>query len=168
MDKIKKKHYYVLYCQTLKTEKVCARLNEKKHMKAFIPKMEKYIRIKDIIVLQDMFPGYLFVETSLNQTEFDSFLYMMKDELNGIIKELKKEDVTALSSNEIELLDKLLDNHAILRMSEGYKKNGKTIVISGPLLELQNFIIDTNKRDMIAILDIHFLDRNIKAGMRYK
>lgn len=168
MDKTEKKHYYVLHCQTLKTEKICTKLNRKKQIKAFIPKMEKYIRIKDIIVLQIMFPGYLFIETSMNQIEFDSFLYMIKEEHDGIIKELKKDDVTALSLHEIDLLDKLLDSHAILRMSEGYKKNGRTIVISGPLLQFQDLIIDTNKRDMIAILNINFLDRNIKAGMRFK
>ncbi len=161
-------NYYVLFCQTVKTEKVCQRLNKYDEIQAFIPKMEKYIRVKNLITLQVMFPGYLFVKTKLDQYEFDSLLFSMNDERDGIIKELKKKNATALTTKEINLLDQLLDNQAILRMSKGYKKDGKTIITKGPLLKFQDSIIDTNKRDMIAILNIQFLNRNIKAGLRFR
>lgn len=161
-------NYYVLFCQTVKTEKVCQRLNKYDEIQAFIPKMEKYIRVKNLITFQVMFPGYLFVKTKLDQYEFDSLLFSMNDERDGIIKELKKKNATALTTKEINLLDQLLDNQAILRMSTGYKKDGKTIITNGPLLKFQDSIIDTNKRDMIAILNIQFLNRNIKAGLRFR
>lgn len=160
-------NYYVLYCQTVKTEKVCERLNKKKHIEAFIPKMEKYLRVKDEVVLQVMFPGYLFIKTELDQLEFDSLLYSLNEEKDGIIKELKKNEVSALTEKEIELFDHLLDNRSILKMSTGYKDQGKTIIIDGPLLYFQNDIISTDKRDRIAVLDISFLDRNIKAGLTF-
>lgn len=161
-------NYYVLFCQTIKTEKICQRLNEYDELQAFIPKMEKYIRVKEITVIQVMFPGYLFVKTKLDQQEFDSLLNSMNERKDGIIKELKKKEVTALTNEEIELLNHLLDKDAILRISEGYKENGKTIVTNGPLLLFQNDIIDSDKRDMIAILDVKFLNRNIKAGLLFK
>ncbi|MBM6931369.1 hypothetical protein H5999_09930 [[Clostridium] spiroforme] len=161
-------NYYVLFCQTIKTEKLCQRLNEYDELQAFIPKMEKYIRVKEITVIQVMFPGYLFVKTKLGQQEFDSLLNSMNERKDGIIKELKKKEVTALTNEEIELLNRLLDKDAILRISEGYKENGKTIVTNGPLLLFQNDIIDSDKRDMIAVLDVKFLDRNIKAGLLFK
>lgn len=161
-------NYYVLFCQTIKTEKICQRLNEYDELQAFIPKMEKYIRVKEITVIQVMFPGYLFVKTKLGQQEFDSLLNSMNERKDGIIKELKKKEVTALTNEEIELLNRLLDKDAILRMSEGYKENGKTIVTNGPLLLFQNDIIDSDKRDMVALLDVKFLNRNIKAGLLFK
>lgn len=161
-------NYYVLFCQTLKTEKVCQILNRKKDVHAFIPRMETYIHSKDEIILKVMFPGYLFIETNMNQKEFDILLNLLNEEKDGIIKELKKDDVSALTDDEIKLMYQLLNRNGILKMSEGYKVNGKTIITKGPLLHFQDEIIDTNKRDMFAILDIKFLNRNIKAGLMFK
>lgn len=161
-------NYYVLFCQTLKTEKVCQILNRKKDVHAFIPRMETYIHSKDEIILKVMFPGYLFIETNMNQKEFDILLNLLNEEKDGIIKELKKDDVSALTDDEIHLMYQLLNRNGILKMSEGYKVNGKTIITKGPLLHFQDEIIDTNKRDMFAILDIKFLNRNIKAGLMFK
>lgn len=161
-------NYYVLFCQTLKTEKVCQILNRKKDVHAFIPRMETYIHSKDEIILKVMFPGYLFIETNMNQKEFDILLNLLNEEKDGIIKELKKDDVSALTDDEIQLMYQLLNKNGILKMSEGYKVNGKTIITKGPLLHFQDEIIDTNKRDKFAILDIKFLNRNIKAGLMFK
>lgn len=161
-------NYYVLFCQTLKTEKVCQILNRKKDVHAFIPRMETYIHSKDEIILKVMFPGYLFIETNMDQKEFDILLNLLNEEKDGIIKELKKDDVSALTDDEIQLMYQLLNKNGILKMSEGYKVNGKTIITKGPLLHFQDEIIDTNKRDMFAILDIKFLNRNIKAGLMFK
>lgn len=161
-------NYYVLFCQTVKTEKICQRLNEYDEIQVFIPKMERYFRLKDIIELQVMFPGYLFIKTELSQMEFDSLLLSMNERRDGIIKELKKKEVTALTDDEIELLHHLLDKDAILRMSEGHKEKGKTVVTKGPLLLFQKDIIDSDKRDQLAVLNIRFLDRNIIAGLLFK
>lgn len=161
-------NYYVLYCQALRIERVCQRLNQKKALHAFIPQMESYHRLSNQIILKKMFPGYLFVETMLNQCEFDALLNSLKEEKNGIIRELKKSDVSALTADEIDLYRHLWDQQGILRISEGYKENGKTIVTKGPLLCYQDKIIATDKRDMVAILKLKFLDRNMKAGILLK
>ena len=142
--------------------------NTQKDVHAFIPRMETYIHSKDEIILKVMFPGYLFIETNMNQKEFDILLNLLNEEKDGIIKELKKDDVSALTDDEIQLMYQLLNKNGILKMSEGYKVNGKTIITKGPLLHFQDEIIDTNKRDMFAILDIKFLNRNIKAGLMFK
>lgn len=83
-------NYYVLFCQSLKIEKLYQTFNLKKDTEAFIPKMEKYIRSKDKIIIQSMFPGYLFIKTNMDQTEFDTLLLLMKEERDGVIRELKK------------------------------------------------------------------------------
>lgn len=161
-------NYYVLYCQTLKCEGVCRRLNGKGKLQAFIPQMESYHRLSNQILLKTMFPGYVFIKSELNQSEFDALLSSLSDERNGIIKELKKSEVSALTKDEIDLYQRLWNQNGILIMSEGYKENGKTIVTKGPLLPFQEEIIATDKRDMVAVLKLTFLDRNIKAGILLK
>ena len=161
-------NYYVLYCQTLKCEGVCRRLNGKGKLQAFIPQMESYHRLSNQILLKTMFPGYVFIKSELNQCEFDAFLSSLIYERNGIIKELKKSEVSALTKDEIDLYQRLWNQNGILEMSEGYKENGKTIVTKGPLLSFQEEIIATDKRDMVAVLKLTFLDRNIKAGILLK
>lgn len=143
-------------------------LNRKEGLHAFIPRMESYLHTTDEIVLKVMFPGYVFVETKLSQKEFDALLILLNEEKDGIIKVLKKEDVSALTEDEIQLLHQLLNKHGILKMSEGYKENGRAIVTKGPLVQFQDRIIKTDKRDMVAFLNVRFLDRDIKAGILLK
>ena len=47
-------NYYVLFCQSLKIEKLYHTFNLKKDTEAFIPRMERYIRSKDKIVIQNL------------------------------------------------------------------------------------------------------------------
>ncbi len=158
---------YVLFCQTLKVEKIAKLLNRKNGIKAIIPKMETYIRKTDEIVLKAMFPGYLFVQSNLKQEEFSILLKSLYEEKDGVIKELKKENVSALTLDEDKLLNELLNKNGILEMSYGYKMSGRTVVVKGPLEKFQDNIIDSDKRDMYVTLNINFLGRNIKAGLMF-
>lgn len=156
---------YVLYCQSYKIENLCQRFNQKEGIEAFIPQIEKHLHSTNELVLKPLFPGYIFIKTKLNQIEFDTFLLLMKEEKNGVIRELKKDDVSALTKDEIHLLKLLLNEQYILKMSKGYKQTNKTIIIEGPLKQLQEHIISVNKREHFAILNIEFLNRRIKAGI---
>lgn len=158
-------NYYVLFCQSLKIEKLYHTFNLKKDTEAFIPRMERYIRSKDKIVIQNMFSGYLFIKTRMNQTEFDTFLLLMKEERDGVIRELKKEEVSALTKEEIKLLDILLNKQYILVMSKGYKVNERTKIIEGPLKELEEHIVAVDKKSHEAVLNIEFLNKKLKAGI---
>ena len=158
-------NYYVLFCQSLKIDKLYQVFNSKEGVEAFIPKMERYIRSKDMIVLINMFPGYLFIKTKMNQIEFDTFLLLMNEQRDGIIRELKKDEVSALTQEEIYLLDNLLDDEYLLRMSKGYKVNGKTVVIEGPLKKLEKHIVSVDKKSHEAVLNIQFLNKKLKAGI---
>ena len=158
-------NYYVLFCQSLKIEKLYHTFNLKKDTEAFIPRMERYIRSKDKIVIQNMFPGYLFIKTKMNQTEFDTLLLLMKEERDGVIRELKKEEVSALTKEEIKLLDILLNEQYIMVMSKGYKVNGRTKIIEGPLKQLEEYIVAVDKKSHEAVLNIEFLNKKLKAGI---
>ena len=158
-------HYYVLYCQSLKIEKLYYVFNNQKDVEAFIPRYEKYIRSKGKVIINPMFPGYLFIKTSKDQIEFDTMLTLMYEQKDGVIKELKKDEVSALTKDEIHLLKLLLNEQYVLKMSKGYKQTNKTIVVEGPLKALQEHIFSVNKREHFAILNIEFLNRRIKAGI---
>lgn len=155
---------YVLYCQITKIEKICRTLNQKENIHAYIPHMEKYLGSKGVIVDDYvLFPGYLFIETELSQQKFNDVLISLKERRTGIIRELKKPDVSALTDDEIHLLNQLLDSEKILRMSYGYKKNGKTVITSGPLIHFQNQISKVNTKEKCAVLNLSLLDRPILA-----
>lgn len=161
-------HYYVLYCQSLKIEKLYYVFNNQKDVEAFIPRYEKYIRSKDKVIINPMFPGYLFIKTSKDQIEFDTMLTLMYEQKDGVIKELKKDEVSALTKDEIHLLHLLLNKHYILKISKGYKEDGRLILTEGPLMKLQEHITAIIPKDHLAILNIKFLNRKIKAGLEMK
>ena len=119
--------------------------NNQKDVEAFIPRYEKYIRSKDKVIINPMFPGHLFIKTSKDQIEFDTMLTLMYEQKDGVIKELKKDEVSALTKDEIHLLKLLLNEQYILKMSKGYKQTNKTIVVEGPLKALQEHIFSVNK-----------------------
>lgn len=158
------KNCYVLYCQHYKIEQLMNRLNTKEDIFAFIPRMETYRRDVDHLVLTNMFPGYLFVLTKRSRNEFRDFLVNLGDEKSGLIKELKKDDVSSLTKDEIHLFENLLNQQGILKMSYGKRIDGQSVALEGPLVHYSNEIrkVDFYRRQ--AYLNIQFLNRNIICG----
>ena len=89
----------------------------------------------------------------------------MKEDRDGVIRELKKEEVSALTKEEIKLLDILLNEQYVLVMSKGYKVNGRAKIIEGPLKELEEYIVAVDKKSHEAVLNIEFLNKKLKAGI---
>lgn len=159
---------YILYCQTKKIDQICENFNRQKEIIAFIPRIEEYMRYQERYIVKPLFPGYLFIKSFMSQSEFDFYLQSLNEEKNGIIRELKKQDVSALTNAEINLLDQLLDEEYILKMSEGKIVNRKASIYKGPLQFFEKNIISLDKRNRLAYLNISFLNRNIKAGLWIK
>lgn len=157
-------NWYILYCQSLKIEQLCSILNEKKDIHAFIPKMELYRRDRKNLILKIMFPGYLFVLTHRNQKEFYQFLLELGDQKIGFIKELRKDDVSSLTHDEILLFQKLINYQGILKMSYGKRINGISQAIEGPLIYFNDVIKRVDFYRKLAYLDIEFLGREIICG----
>lgn len=126
------------------------------------------MRYQEKYIVRPLFPGYLFIKCFMAQNEFDTYLQSMNEEKQGVIKELKKQDVSALTNEEINLFDQLLDENYILKMSEGRMVNGKATVQKGPLHFFEENIVGLDKRNRLAYLNISFLNRNIKAGLWIK
>ena len=106
---VMKENWYVLFVLVAKEKKLCSVLT-KKGLNAFIPQMEYYRRDIKGNALKSLFPGYIFIKSEMNQSDFDNFLYKLEDQRDGLIRQLKKDGISALRKEEIEMFKKLLNN----------------------------------------------------------
>ena len=72
---VMKENWYVLFVLVAKEKKLCSVLT-KKGLNAFIPQMEYYRRDIKGNALKSLFPGYIFIKSEMNQSDFDNFLYI--------------------------------------------------------------------------------------------
>lgn len=161
-------NWYVLYTLSQKTSKILINLNRKHELIAFIPEYEICHRKTKEITIKPMFSNYIFVKTYLNQNDFNDLLLKMKDENNGLIKQLKNSEVSALRADEIEFFSHVLDDQYIVRLSYGYQDNGITHITDGPLKLYEKNIIKVDKHNQCAYLDLVFFDRRIMLGIDIK
>ena len=162
------KNIYVLFCLQAKEKQLLNNFNKYEQFTAFSPLMEYYRRDFNSTAVKTMFPGYVFVETDLGQSEFDLFLQNMAEEKSGLIRELKHQEVSALNAQELELFRKLLNTKGVLKMSQASIVNGRARVTSGPLKSFESNIVKLDRHNRLAVLDLAVLDREISAGLFVK
>ena len=77
--------WYVIDTKNSSNKKLFEFLNRQENIRAFIPKIEKWFKSHDLqeYQLKDMYPGYIFIETSLNEHEF-------KDRYFGLFKTVER------------------------------------------------------------------------------
>ena len=134
-------------------------------VEAFVPQYEYYHRKTKEYLIKPMFTGYVFVKTELNQLEFNSLLYKMAEEKNGVIGQLVNKETSALRKEEIRMFELLLDACHVVRMSQAYLQDGKAVIIEGPLKSFENNIVKVDRHNQYAYLDLSFMDRRIKVGL---
>lgn len=158
-------HWYVLLTIRSKEEEVCKYLNENEGIFALSPKMEFYHRVSKQIQLRTLFGGYVFVVSKLSQVEVDRIFRKFPLE-SVFIHELKyKEDISALTDEEIRILTMLMDEKKILRMSYGVLLNNKIHVTRGPFVNMDDYIIKYDKHNRLATLNLNFLNQIWKVGV---
>ncbi|WP_041140166.1 transcription termination/antitermination NusG family protein [Beduini massiliensis] len=158
-------NWYILYVLSNKLQKLLKSLNDQKELHAFIPLIEYYRRDTKGYALKPLFPNYIFIKTGLNQIQFDILLTSMKEDKNGLIKQLKYKDAPALSQEEICMFERLLDSSNVLKMSQAYLIQDKAIITGGPLKNFENDIIKIDKHNQLAFLKLKFMNRYIQAGL---
>ena len=164
---VSKENWYVLFVLVAKSDKLCSLLN-KKGINAFIPQIEYYRRDIKGNALKPLFPGYIFVKSEMNQSDFDNFLYKLGEQKDGLIKQLKEDGVSALRDEEIEMFNILLNDEGILEMSQAFIEDKRAKVIEGPLIYYQYHIVKVDKHNKLAYLDIEFMNRQILVGLNIK
>lgn len=158
-------NWYVLYVLSPKVDQLIHNLNKRDNIKAFTPKCEYYRRKEKDYAIKPLFSGYIFVKSKLSQLEFNDLLLSMDYERDGIIRQLVNDGTTALSYEEIDMFNHLLDGYHVVRMSQAYLEHDKAIVYNGPLKYFENHIIKVDKHNQVAYLDLSFMKRQIKIGL---
>lgn len=152
-------NWYVLFVRGGMEETLSAFLNSQ-GLSSFIPRMQVVHRRqgRTQLVEKIMFPGYLFLESDLDQTEIDNQIKELRKRRSGVVKLLKfdKDGTPALRPEEKEYLEKLLGKDRIMEHSVGLIRGGKVIISEGPLqgFESQIIKIDRHKRRALLELDM--------------
>lgn len=157
-------NWYVLFALVDKQSQLCNIL-QSHELDAFIPMLEYYRRDQKGLAVKPWFPGYVFVKSELGQTEFDLFLQRLGNQKTGMIRQLREEGTSALRPEEIQFISDMMDEAHIVRMSYGTQRNKETTVTRGPLKKYQSRIVKVDGHDRYAILDLKFMERQIKAGL---
>lgn len=159
-------NWYVLFTLSQKTKRIISNLNRRNELEAFVPEYEEICNRDTLEVkTKNMFDNYIFVKTTLSQNDFNDLLLNMKDDNDGLIKQLKNNETSALTDDEIKFFNSILDHRHVAKMSHGYKVDGRTVVTDGPLKQYQDHIIRVNTHNYTAYLDLTFFDRKIKLGI---
>lgn len=159
-------NWYVLFVLSNRANQLLRNLNKKDNIEAFIPQYQYYRRITKDYDIKPMFTNYIFVKTSMNQTEFNIFLMNLDNEKDGLIKQLVYLDTSALKEVEIEMFNYLLDESYVVKMSQAFLQDGKAKVYQGPLKHFEKNIIKVDKYNQVAYLNLSFMNRKIKAGLK--
>lgn len=159
-------NWYVLFTLSHKTNQIVTNLNRRDDIEAFVPLYEFYYRKTKEYIIRPMFPNYIFIKTHYNQLDFNVLIQKMGEEKDGLIRQLSKDDVSALRKEEIEMFDLLLDSDHVVRMSQAYLQDGKAKVIEGPLKSFEKQIVKVDVHNQYAYLDLIFMNRRIKVGLK--
>ncbi len=158
-------NYYVLSVQTQTQDVFCELLNREKGLVAYCAKLEYYRRDIKGIALKALFPGYIIVKSEYNQSQFDDVLKRMEVK-KGFQKELKFDGTSALTDEEIQVLNMLLDESGVLRMSYGHLENRRIVIDKGPLVGFEQYVTKVDKHNHILCFDLYFLEnQQWKAGI---
>nr|WP_154958140.1 antiterminator LoaP [Paenibacillus xylanexedens] len=172
-------NWYAIHVETGKEELVKSKIQKKLNYECscLFPKRELMEKKNGVTknVLKPMFPGYLLLRTDMN---FETY-YQLKD-LTGVLRLLNNNKARhnpihdqessyfqAISEDEIEVLNNLLDNNGVINFSTLIINNSEITVKSGPLKNLEDKIIKINKRKKRAKvkIQIHESVKVIEVGV---
>lgn len=172
-------YWYVFYVRSGSEDRVVrdfsrlVELNGKTdhEFEPFIPESEAYYRSGNgrqsgrTYKKRPLFPGYVFVETTMPSskflTEFGSYIYSSHD----IIRILKSGngDNIALPHEERARLEYLLMGKRCLEHSVGVIKGDKVSITGGPLVGHEGCITYINRHNRYADIEIDMFGGKIKA-----
>ena len=159
---------HILFVRTQKQMDFCRMLEEffpKEHGQVFLPKYEKYRSDRKEVEIRILFPAYIFVRTDMDRLELRKFLTTYRGNPISFFKTLGDDDVSSLTDEEKEFFRLLLDGDGIARMSYGYIKEGRAVVVDGPLKHFTNRIAKVDRHSRLAMMPVAFREHDIIVGL---
>ena len=167
-----KKSIYVVYSPSGKTEKTAELIRQTILLDGetvFVPKIERLKKIHGYLRLEtrDLFPGYLFIETSdpeaLGKRLAESAKYRA-----DYVKLLKNDNlVMPLLPDEERWYRQIANDSHVIEMSFGRVEDGHVTVTSGPLKGMEDQIVHVNRHKRIAVVRAMFLgeEKEVVLGL---
>lgn len=138
-------------------------------LNAFTPKMKVVFRKQGIseLVEKIMFPGYLFIESELEQAAMDEQIKELRMQKTGIVKLLKfdKEGTPALRSEEKDYLERLLGKNKVLEHSTGLIQGNQVIITEGPLRGFESQIVKIDRHKRRAVLELELCGQPTRVSV---
>lgn len=149
--------WYALFVLTGQEEKVRERLEYKFknfELKFIIPKRKLMERKAGKLEekVRAIFPGYILVNGYIGVEEY----YLLAG-VPGLLRVLKDNDKPfEISAEDIAVIKKMMCNGEIIEQSSFFVKDGKVVIVDGPLLGLEGLIDSIDKRKRRAKVRINF------------
>lgn len=152
-------YWYIIYSKQNSYGQLLDILNKQSDLYAFVPKIEKWFKCKDFAryELKDMYPGYIFIKSSLDEKSFKSKYEEMLKSIHRLAQLLEQDDFISLKNDEIQLLSLFLNNQDIIVHSKGKYDGDDLKIMYGPLCGLESKIKKINRHKHIAKVDCHLL-----------
>lgn len=156
-------NWYVIYSNQKSNKQLLDFLNRYDDMEAFEPKIEKWFKCSHFKEYQitDMYPGYIFVKSPLNEDMFKEKYGELLDAVEGLGKVIEKDGFIVLRDEEKECLSLFFNNNGVITHSLGRYKGDDLLITDGPLRGLENTIKKINRHKRIAKVDYHLLGMNM-------
>lgn len=109
-----------------------------------------------------VFPGYVFIRVGMAPRAY----YYIK-QLPHVIRLLGADGPEAVPDTQMEIVQAFANDGHDFGMSEGDKIDGKTVITSGPLAQLEGRIVKVNARARRATVEVPILDATyqVDAGI---
>lgn len=114
-------------------------------------------------IIRTLFPGYVLINGFLDITDY----YAMKG-IPGLLKLLRSgSELLEINPWEMEIIGQLICNDETIGFSDVLIENGRVIVVDGPLLSMEGYIVSINKRKSRAKVRLDFLgeERTVELGI---
>lgn len=171
-------YWYVLYVKTGSENRVvqdisrfAVKRGREGDVEPFCPESEFYYRSKEDRRLgktyrkRPLFPGYVFVETTMTSPEFLREFGTYARGADDVIRILRNgnSEYVALSDDERRRLEFLLRGKRCFEHSIGVIVGDKVIVHDGPLKDLEGAITRINRHNRTAEIELEMFGGTVKA-----
>ncbi|MEG1732979.1 MAG: antiterminator LoaP [Longicatena sp.] len=161
--------WYILFVTGGKESGLCEYLNKQASWKAFVPKIETPIKKDGLLTFPKkvLFPSYVFIETTMDPAAFQDNIKAIKQRKMGIVRELKydKGDIPSLRDEEKAYLESLLDEKKVINKSVGFIENDRVVVVDGPLVGHESYIIKIDRHKRKAMIRMKILSNEIEVSV---
>ena len=159
--------YYVLWTNTGREENTRQMIHQyadsSLYSRCMIPYRLKrhYYHGSSKLVKIILFPSYLFIETDTIKEFVNNIKWFP-----GFNVVLHTDDLYCpLQKHEEVLLHKLLNDHEVIDISEGFMEGDKVHITAGPLLGQEGAIKKVKRRQGVAILEMNIFNRITEVSL---